>query len=506
VAGLAALVWLALPLWAAGQGLGSRLPDLLGRPAVREPPALPPASVALVTGGLLAAVWLLRRHPAGPRLLAWTLATAAGALLAAALGWPVQVAAAFAVPAAAVTVATAGGEVVARLAGRVRLAPAAAAAVLLLLLAGQALDWTARYGGPDRALGGLADAASRLGSCQVVQAAGADARARLLAGGMRASAFASAPDAAAHGVRDYVLGRGGGADAAWVRGRGRLLLDEPSRSLGRVQLWQVDPSPFDPAADSLPVPGGIFANVSGSACGGYRVVDAPGGGFYAGYQALGGKAVVGRPLASPWTTDGPTLQAFDTLFLGTTSGERGTPPAVQPVDLLLLVELLHPDALAAARLPGRTVNPPTTDAGLRRLLTDPAIARAYLGGVDPATATAADRRRARDRFGRPVGLPRRMPDGAVRQAFERVVFERPAAGGPARLAPLGRVAAAAGLVPAAATRLQPVPGLPPPPVPVAADARAFAALLAAALALVALAGVLAARTSARRPGASPATP
>ena len=56
-----------------------------------------------------------------------------------------------------------------------------------------------------------------------------------------------------------------------------------------------------------------------------------------------------------------------------------------------------------------------------------------------------------------------MPDGAVRQPFERAVLELPADGGPARPAALGRLAVRLGLVPRQAMRLEPVPGLPGPP-------------------------------------------
>ena len=57
-----------------------------------------------------------------------------------------------------------------------------------------------------------------------------------------------------------------------------------------------------------------------------------------------------------------------------------------------------------------------------------------------------------------------MPDGAMRQPFERAVLELPANGGPARPAALGRLAVRLGLVPKQAMRLEPVPGLPAPPV------------------------------------------
>ena len=73
----------------------------------------------------------------------------------------------------------------------------------------------------------------------------------------------------------------------------------------------------------MPIPGGIFSNVTGSACGGYRVVDSQLGAFHTGYRAAGGKAVLGRPLGTVWTSDGPALQAFDTMVLGATPSASG---------------------------------------------------------------------------------------------------------------------------------------------------------------------------------------
>jgi hypothetical protein len=510
--GAAGLVWLALPAWAAGQGLGDRLGAvLLGRAAGRGTLSVPPASLALAAGGLLAAVWLGRRHPAGPRLLAWVMVTLGGALLAALLGWPAAPALAFAQPAAAAAVAVAVGHAVATLAGRAGPVPSPAVgrwsllgvAVVAVLLAGQVADLAGRYRGRDDALERLATVAGGLGGCQAVNSTGADARARLLAEGVPVTGYGNGPAAAASGVRYYVLGPKQDGPAAWVQARGRLLTDLPSGSFRRVQLWRTDPGPFDPVADNLPVPGGVFSNVSGSACGGYAVVDGGAGAFHAAYQNLGGKAVVGRPLSSVWTSDGPALQAFDTLELGSSPGPGGQ-PRIRPVDLLLLVETVHPEALAEANLPGHTVAPPTTDTGVRALLGDHAIARTWLG-VDPAKAAAADLQRARDRWGRPVGPPRKMGDGVVRQAFERVVIERSGKG--ARLAPLGRVAVRAGLVPDEARRLQPVPGLAGQPSATRVDAAAFLATVAGALLLLGLgAAAVALRRRHARPRAGQAPP
>src|SRR6266540_7501669 len=63
--------------------------------------------------------------------------------------------------------------------------------------------------------------------------------------------------------------------------------------------------------------------------------------------------------------------------------------------------------------------------------------------------------------GAPVSPPRHLPGGLVRQAFEDVVMETDAQGA-VHLAPLGTLAARAGMIPAEALRPEPVPGLPPP--------------------------------------------
>jgi hypothetical protein len=263
-----------------------------------------------------------------------------------------------------------------------------------------------------------------------------------------------------------------------------------------VELWRVDAAPFDPVADYLPVPGGVFSNVTGSACGGYRVVDSQAGAFHAGYEAAGGKAVLGRPLGSVWTSDGPALQAFDTMVLGAIPTASG-PPEVRPIELPPLLAKLDIEAVAKADIPLPSARPPVTNRQTRALLSDEVIARAYLG-TDPASATPGDFRRARERFGRPLGTPQTMPDGAVRQPFERAVLELPADGGPARPAALGRLAVRLGLVPRQAMRLEPVPGLPAPPAQTRLDIGPLVRATGTGLVLLALAaavGAVAARRS-----------
>jgi hypothetical protein len=530
--GLAVGLWLALPVWVAGQDLDpGQAGWLLGRPPGRGSIAASLADARLtwllVALGLAAAVlpWRPRsgaRSEAGHdpvRLLAWAATTAAGALVAILVGYPASQALPFAVPAAATSLALAGRWAVAAAERQARRLPAVSprsigvgagvGLVLAGLLLAQALNWDARYGRPDDGLSRLLATVAEVPPCSAVNAAGPDDRARLLAAGATVTEFTDGPAAHAAGVRYFVLtgatGQGGPMTrslAAWVRERGTRLAAHPSRTLERLELWRVDAAPLDPVADSLPVPGGIFSNVNGSACGGYRVADGQTGTFYSAYRAAGGKAVLGRPLGTVWTSDGPALQAFDTMVLGAVAAAGG-PPEVRPIELPPLLAKLDVEAVADADIPLPSARPPVTDRQAQALLSDPMIARAYLG-TDPGTATAEQWRRARDRFGRPLGRPQVMPDGAVRQPFERVVLELPADGGPARPAALGRLAVRLGLVPRQAMRLEPVPGLPASPAETRLDPAPLLRLVGGAVALLVLAAgagaVAARRPRTTRPG------
>jgi hypothetical protein len=541
--GLGAALWLCLPVWLAGQGIGDGAAGwLLGRPPGRgslaASLAASPLSWLLAGLGVVAAAWSWRRRgdqpgPAAARVLGWVAATAAGALAAIALGYPVEQALPFALPAAATALALVVGNVgTATPAGARAATPAGAgevgsawrggraggvagraAAVAALAVVGlvvaQGLDWAGRYRGTDDGLDRLVELVdTELPDCSAVNASGPDDRARLLAAGVTVTEFSSVPAAKAVGVRYFVLtdgaaARGGPttpAMAAWIRQHGNRLADLPSQSFSRVQLWQVEPAALDPVAENLPVPGGVFSNVTGSACGGFRVLDSDLGTFHAAYQALGGKAVLGRPLGSVWSSDGPALQAFDTMLLGAVPSTAGKRPSVRPADLLLLLAKLDPRGLEAANMPLPSGPPPPTDAEARVFLNVEAIARVYLG-TDPEGASPDDWQRATDRFGRPLGMPRVMRDGAVRQPFERVVIELPADGGPARLAPLGQLALRLGVVvPQQARRPEPVPGLPARAPPTRAEPGPFLRLLAAGIGLLALGaavGALAGRKHAR---------
>jgi hypothetical protein len=521
--GLGIGLWLVLPVWVASQDLTARQAGwLLGRPTGRGSLggslADAPLSWLLVAAGLTAA-FLTWRHrsgarpdngPGSVRVLAWTATTAVGAAGAVALGYPTAQALPFAVPGAAVSLALAGVAVAAAAKRpQARRAALAGTGVLLAgLLVAQGAAWGASYGRPaDEGLAQLvATVGEQVPECSAVNASGPDDRARLLAAGATVTDFSDGPAAHAAGVRFFVL-TGATADgpmvpslAAWVRQHGNRLAAHPSRSLSGVELWRVDANPLDPVADNIPVPGGLFSNVTGSACGGYRVVDSQVGTFYTGYQAVGGKAVLGRPLGTVWTSDGPALQAFDTMVLGAVPSASG-PPAVRPIELPPLLNTVDREAVAEADIPQPSTSPPVTDKQTRALLSDELIARLYLD-TDPATATPGDFRRARQRFGRPLGTPQTMPDGAVRQPFEQAVLELPADGGPARPAALGRLAVRLGLVPRQAMRPEPVPGLPVSPPERRLDTGPLLRLTGAGLALLALAAVAGA-VAARRSRSAP---
>ena len=171
----------------------------------------------------------------------------------------------------------------------------------------------------------------------------------------------------------------------------------------------------------------MFSNVTGSACGGYRVVDSQAGAFYTGYQAAGGEGGP-RPAARlglDQRRPGPAGVRHDGA--GAVPSASG-PPAVRPIELPLRLAKIDTEAVADADIPQLSARVPMSNRQTRALLSDEVIARLYLG-TDPATATPSDFRQARDRFGRPLGTPQTMPDGAVRQLFEQAVLELPANGG-----------------------------------------------------------------------------
>lgn len=285
--------------------------------------------------------------------------------------------------------------------------------------------------------------------------------------GYRITNFGSGPLALSRGVRYFFLnnkdvfaryGRMTPHFAAWIRRNGTRVAAFPSHTHWGVGLWRVDASYFSPLADLQPIKGGLFVNVQGSACGGYRVVNGRDGWFFDSYQRLGGKPVLGRPLSDSWVERGVARQAFDTVVLA--APLDGAPNIMpRPLRLVPILGRRHPSSLDAHDLPVRdSLRTPDDPSAL---LSDRRIVRAYLDAADPERAGRRVWAFAKHRWGDPVGPPEVMADGWVRQPFERAVFERRARG-PARLAPLGRAAVTAGLVPDQARRRSPVPNLEVP--------------------------------------------
>jgi hypothetical protein len=264
-----------------------------------------------------------------------------------------------------------------------------------------------------------------------------------------------------------------------------------------VQLWYVPASPYDPAADIIDIADGVFVNAGGSDCGGYSVTDGATGAFYSGYQALGGKDVVGDPLSRVAGQGGGWHeQFFDGAVLTSAAGS----PEVHPVPVVALMARRFPAAYRLAHLPPVTAGPRATTAERRGWLSNGLIRRAYLGGAaDTLAAYAAAVRR----YGVPLGPPKATARAGVSQAFANVVLTMPAPGASVRAAAVTPIALAAGALslPPAARAPQIPPALPDipalgPPEPTSVEP--FAATLAAALTLFAGATAVVALRQRRR--------
>ena len=539
---VAAAAWLIFPAWAAALGLSGRfgevklrtLARLLGtlqitgwnRPTVSFLAALQVsapqylASYLLLGAGVGAMVWLwLRRNSeAGDYLLALLASTYAFGAYMVTRGTLNEQFFVYLLPGAIVaTVLAADAALVSALAriapgGRPRrlLLAAAPAVVVAVALAAGGANWAQRYRpGLDNGIERVTAYVNRnLAPCTVLNASGDVEKYRYSLNGRTVTNFASGPGALSRGVHWFflnpkdVFARYGHMNqdlATWIRGSGRQVASFPSDSHWTAELWYVAASPYDPAADSQPVKGGVFS--AGSECGGYPILDTRRGLFFREYQALGGKQVAGRALSAAWARDGRRWQALDGAVLATVPRRDGRPPAVRAAPLVAELARDEPGSFAAANLPPPT-HGPAPRAGspmVRTDLRDPGIARFYLR-VDPGQAGERNWRAARERFGDPLGPPRRMADGMLRQPFQRVILERPEdrmAG--VRLAPVGRVAADAGLVPAAARAPAPAPNLDDPPPPARpSQLRPFLELLGLVALVWAVAVVLARRGRARR--------
>jgi len=494
------------------------------------PRDLATAAVLVLAVPALAAVWR-RGERAGVFLVAWNLVVLAALVLLAGLGaldesWLVYV-----VPGAIAADILGLGALRDLAASRGtwprRAAGVAATVVVVALVALGGYGWDGRYGRADHTLAQMSTLVATTPGCSALNAGNPADPDVFAVGQRRVTEFANGGAALASGVRYFLL-RGddvaarraaaGGSLPGWLRDNGRQVAAYTSPSHGSVQLWEVQQPPGSRVADLVRVNGGAFENVVGSACGGFAVLDGAGARFWTGYQGVGGKAVVGRPLSRPWQAGGLTMQAFDTMVLGSVPDPQGGPPLARPVALLTRLSRRDPRLLDVTGMPRATIAPSRGIQERQRLLTEPRIAAYYLRSRQPAAARAADWRLAQARFGAPVSLPRRSTGGVVRQSFENVVIEVDI-GGAVRLAPLGALAAKAGVVPAEALSLDPVPGLPPPggrylrPGPVADRDLALhlgAALglwLLLALALALLAAADRRRTPARAiPSPAPSSP
>jgi hypothetical protein len=256
--------------------------------------------------------------------------------------------------------------------------------------------------------------------------------------------------------------------ATWIRSHGRPLVVFPSNTYQGVQLWEVPSDQYDSAADVERIGGGVFVNTVGSRCGGYAVKNDANGLFYREYEAIGGKGVVGSPISSSWRQGDRTIQAFNSAVLEAAQPSAGRAPQVRAIPAVATLATDSPEIYARYQLPPIQYHDRTQPAArvLLGRLDDVRIARAYLG-VAPAQATASDVARALEHLGAPLGPATRMPDGAVRQAFTKVVFERPPTSPDVvRLAPVGRAfVEATHLVPSSASVPQKAPPFPLPAPP-----------------------------------------
>jgi hypothetical protein len=285
----------------------------------------------------------------------------------------------------------------------------------------------------------------------------------------------------------------------WVRKNATLVGSYNTFTYDGLQLWRSPVDPYAPLADTEPMPGGSFIITDANRCGGFPVVDGPTGGFDSGVAALGGKQVVGAPVSGSWTTTpGVRLQVFTGAVLTAAAGRTATALPVVP-QLARVADA----AYRAAGLPPVTADPGAGQSG--DLLTDKAIADAYLRGGDRAQAGV--------RLGDPIGPPTTMPDGYVRQAFAGGVLEHPTGSDAVRLAAIAPLVLKAGLVTPDTAAASP---LAAPPLPADVEpgqpttVRPFVAALLAGLALYVALPVLAtefARLLRRpRPRSGPAQP
>ncbi len=272
------------------------------------------------------------------------------------------------------------------------------------------VSWAADYIGPGNgAVRASQFIAARLPACAAVNASGDAQKYSYMLGGRSLPSFYVGPAALADGVHYFLLapndaterdGNMSPALATWIRDNGQRLADYPSPVYRTVQLWHVAASPYDPVADIIDISDGVFINAIGSDCGGYSVTDGATGAFYSGYQALGGKGVVGEPLSRVTGAGGSGHeQLFDGAVLASAAGSQ----EVHPMPVVALMARRFPAAYRRAGLPPVTAGARATTAERRGLLSNGLIRRAYLGGAaDTLAAYAAAVRR----YGVPLGPPK----------------------------------------------------------------------------------------------------
>jgi O-antigen/teichoic acid export membrane protein len=490
------------------QNTGLKIPGISPLPALRQSVAEYSSSYIVLATGFASVIWCWARWNtrSGHFLTAWLTASYGLAIYLVAIGTLNEQFFVYVLPASIVGATLFVDALIAgppRAAARRRPGPRprprgrdgrlprlAGLAALACLTGLSAANWVTDYTSPSDGVV-LADGfiAARLPACTVVNASGDSEKYSYLLPGRNFSSFYVGPAALAYGVHYFLLspsdaiertGNMSPALASWIQQHGRRLALFPSEVYKTVQVWYVPASPYDPVADVVNIPAGLYARTDGSSCGGFTITNGSAGSFYSAYQALGGKAVAGEPLSRVARAgSGSHEQFFDGAVLATSKGR-----AAHPLPVVETLARKDPRAYRRAGLP--PVITRASAATRRSWLTNPAITRTYLDGQAESRASYAA---AVQRYGEPLGPPSALPGGATGQAFADVVLKTSAGGGTGvSAAPVTSIAAAAGLlrIPAAALRPQASPPLPEPPPSgpsEPASVRPFAFSLGAALSL-----------------------
>ena len=306
--------------------------------------------------------------------------------------------------------------------------------------------------------------AGELQPCDFVNGGGEVARYAYNLPSERTSDFSSGPRALSRGVHYFLLrpkdvwARYGNMTpdfAEWIQTNGVLVASFESETYWGSQIWHVATGPYDPVADIQPIDDGFFVNTVGSACGGYEIRGTRIGDMVQAYRSYGGKRVVGRPRSTHWNVEDGRLQLFDAAVFKSVRDADGR-LSTAPIDLITELMRRSPGFSPFTICPSRTSTPRLAGTAARVRLTDDGIARAYLG-VPLSVATSEDWTRARERWGDPISLPVRLANGTVRQAFDRVVWERRRE--KVDLTVIADAVIDSGMVPVSARRISPVPRL-----------------------------------------------